>query len=117
MSVGTLLCSEDCKTFSPHKVALIRFVIAVIKFMFSPLTFFLTLELPSVREKEKTCHSEKFGDSIIKSVTKQDIHQFQKVIYQSVIYWEYLPSYVQAEQAWRERGRRDSKFYLEMEKN
>lgn len=74
MSVGTLLCSEDCETFSPHKVAVIKFVIAVIKFMFSLLTFFLTLELPIVREKEKTCHGEKFGSLITNSATKQNTH-------------------------------------------
>lgn len=74
MSVGTLLCSEDYETFSPHKVAVIKFVIAVIKFMFPPLTFFLTLELPIIREKEKTCHSEKIGGLITKSATKQNTH-------------------------------------------
>lgn len=74
MSVGTLLCSEDCETFSPHKAAVIKFVIAVIKFLFSCLTFFLTLELPIVREKGKTCHGEKFWGPIIKPATKQNTH-------------------------------------------
>lgn len=74
MSVGTLLYSEDCETFSPHKVALIKFVTAVIKFMFSSLTFFLSLVLPIVREKEKTCHSEKFVDLIMEPSIKQNTH-------------------------------------------
>lgn len=74
MSVGILLCSEDCEAFSPHKVAVIKFVIAVIKLMFSLLSFFLTLDLPVVREKEKTCHGEKFGGLIVKSAAKQNTH-------------------------------------------
>lgn len=86
MSVGTLLCSEDCETFSPHKAAVIKFVIAVIKFMFSPLTFFLTLESPIIREKEKTCHGEKFRSLIMKSAMKQNTHWFQQELSISLSY-------------------------------
>lgn len=78
MSVGTLLCSEDCEAFSPCKIAVIKFVTAVIKFMFSPLTFFLTVELHIIREKEKICHGEKSRGLIMKSATKQNTHWFQQ---------------------------------------
>jgi len=79
MSVGTLLRSEDGETFPPPlQVAVIKFAIAVIKLMFSPLTFFLTLELPIIWKKEKTYCSEKFGGLIMKSATKQNTHWFQK---------------------------------------
>lgn len=74
---GHCCAAKSARHFSHHKVAAIKFVTAVINFVFSPLAFFPTLELPIIGEKEKARLSETSG-GLMASATAQSTQWFQQ---------------------------------------